>query len=87
MNAMNNEHVILSLGPASDHRSVVMRGPADMAELLPYFLGFYPDDSLSSLCVHSEAQVATDGRTPKGRGLALVKDLVMSESQPALLPA
>ncbi|MEV7774083.1 DUF4192 family protein [Kitasatospora sp. NPDC086791] len=46
MNAMNNENVILSLGPASEHRPVVMRGPADMAELLPYFLGFYPDDSI-----------------------------------------
>ncbi|MFD8787422.1 DUF4192 domain-containing protein [Kitasatospora sp. NPDC059599] len=46
MNAMNNENVILSLGPASDHRPVVMRGPADMAELLPYFLGFHPDDSI-----------------------------------------
>ncbi|MFJ2868157.1 DUF4192 domain-containing protein [Kitasatospora sp. NPDC087314] len=46
MNAMNNEHVILSLGPASGHRPVTMRGPADMAELLPYLLGFYPDDSI-----------------------------------------
>ncbi|MFJ8627279.1 DUF4192 domain-containing protein [Kitasatospora sp. NPDC093550] len=46
MNAMNNEHVILSLGPASEHRPVVLRGPADMAELLPYLLGFYPDDSI-----------------------------------------
>ncbi|MEU4583152.1 DUF4192 domain-containing protein [Kitasatospora aureofaciens] len=46
MNAMNNEHVSLSLGPASGQRPVVMRGPADMAELLPYFLGFYPDDSI-----------------------------------------
>ncbi|MGA5821411.1 DUF4192 family protein [Kitasatospora sp. NPDC094028] len=46
MNAMNNEHVILSLGPASGHRPVIMRGPADMAELLPYLLGFYPDDSI-----------------------------------------
>ncbi|MFD0405986.1 DUF4192 family protein [Kitasatospora sp. NPDC127116] len=52
MNAMNNEHVILSLGPASDHRSVVMRGPADMAELLPYFLGFYPDDSIVAVGLH-----------------------------------
>ncbi|MFJ9696426.1 DUF4192 domain-containing protein [Kitasatospora sp. NPDC101183] len=46
MNAMNNEPVILSLGPASGHRPVVMRGPADMAELLPYLLGFHPDDSI-----------------------------------------
>ncbi|WP_316527303.1 DUF4192 domain-containing protein [Kitasatospora brasiliensis] len=52
MNAMNNEHVILSLGPASDHRPVVMRGPADMAELLPYFLGFYPDDSIVAVGLH-----------------------------------
>ncbi|MFE7594591.1 DUF4192 domain-containing protein, partial [Kitasatospora sp. NPDC057512] len=52
MNAMNNEHVILSLGPASDHRQVVMRGPADMAELLPYFLGFYPDDSIVAVGLH-----------------------------------
>ncbi|MFJ9776467.1 DUF4192 domain-containing protein [Kitasatospora sp. NPDC101157] len=46
MNAMNNEHVTLSLGPASGQRPIVVRGPADMAELLPYFLGFYPDDSI-----------------------------------------
>ncbi|MFI6157444.1 DUF4192 domain-containing protein [Kitasatospora sp. NPDC051170] len=46
MNAMNNEPVTLSLGPASGHRPVVMRGPADMAELLPYLLGFHPDDSI-----------------------------------------
>ncbi|MFF4384019.1 DUF4192 domain-containing protein [Kitasatospora sp. NPDC001547] len=52
MNAMNNEHVILSLGPASELRPVVMRGPADMAELLPYFLGFYPDDSIVAVGLH-----------------------------------
>ncbi|MET8626521.1 DUF4192 domain-containing protein [Kitasatospora sp. NPDC004669] len=46
MNATNNEHVTLSLGPAFEQRPVVMRGPADMAELLPYLLGFYPDDSI-----------------------------------------
>ncbi|MFJ7249857.1 DUF4192 family protein [Kitasatospora sp. NPDC098652] len=46
MNEMNNEHVTLSLGPASEQRPVLMRGPADMAELLPYLLGFYPDDSI-----------------------------------------
>ncbi|MFD7585505.1 DUF4192 family protein [Kitasatospora sp. NPDC059811] len=43
---MNNERVTLSLGPSSGHRPVTMRGPADMAELLPYLLGFYPDDSI-----------------------------------------
>ncbi|MFI9330854.1 DUF4192 domain-containing protein [Kitasatospora sp. NPDC052868] len=43
---MNNEHIELSLGPASGHRPVTMRGPSDMAELLPYLLGFFPDDSI-----------------------------------------
>ncbi|MFJ2781108.1 DUF4192 family protein [Kitasatospora sp. NPDC087315] len=43
---MNNERIALSLGPASGHRPVTMRGPADMAELLPYLLGFFPDDSI-----------------------------------------
>ncbi|MEV7927631.1 DUF4192 domain-containing protein [Kitasatospora sp. NPDC088779] len=43
---MNNERVTLTLGPSSGHRPVTMRGPADMAELLPYLLGFYPDDSI-----------------------------------------
>ncbi|MFF2044639.1 DUF4192 domain-containing protein [Kitasatospora sp. NPDC058170] len=43
---MNNEHIELSLGPASGHLPVTMRGPSDMAELLPYLLGFFPDDSI-----------------------------------------
>ncbi|MFE2724317.1 DUF4192 domain-containing protein [Kitasatospora sp. NPDC059327] len=43
---MNNEHVALPFGPASGGRPVSMRGPADMAELLPYLLGFFPDDSI-----------------------------------------
>ncbi|MBV6701487.1 DUF4192 domain-containing protein [Kitasatospora aureofaciens] len=50
--AMNNERVILSLGPASGHRPVTMRGPADMAELLPYLLGFFPDDSIVAVGLH-----------------------------------
>ncbi|MFJ9951989.1 DUF4192 domain-containing protein [Kitasatospora sp. NPDC091207] len=43
---MNNEHIALPFGPASGGRPVSMRGPADMAELLPYLLGFFPDDSI-----------------------------------------
>ncbi|MQS14278.1 DUF4192 domain-containing protein [Streptomyces kaniharaensis] len=50
--AMNNEPVILSLGPASGHRPVIMRGPADMAELLPYLMGFFPDDSIVAVGLH-----------------------------------
>ncbi|MEU1508599.1 DUF4192 family protein [Kitasatospora sp. NPDC005748] len=43
---MNNERVALPFHPASGGRPVTMRGPADMAELLPYLLGFFPDDSI-----------------------------------------
>ncbi|MFF1904123.1 DUF4192 domain-containing protein [Kitasatospora sp. NPDC058218] len=43
---MNNERIAPPFGPASAGRPVTMRGPADMAELLPYLLGFFPDDSI-----------------------------------------
>ncbi|MEV0532178.1 DUF4192 family protein [Kitasatospora sp. NPDC050463] len=43
---MNNERIAPPFGPASTGRPVTMRGPADMAELLPYLLGFFPDDSI-----------------------------------------
>jgi len=46
-----NDH---SLTPASpfEHPVVRMRTPADMVDALPYLLGFFPSDSLSSRCVH-----------------------------------
>ncbi|MGV9267154.1 DUF4192 family protein [Kitasatospora sp. NPDC003701] len=43
---MNNERIARPFGPAPGGRPVTMRGPADMAELLPYLLGFFPDDSI-----------------------------------------
>ncbi|WP_406203937.1 DUF4192 domain-containing protein [Kitasatospora sp. NBC_01560] len=43
---MNNERIALPSGGPSGPRPVTMRGPADMAELLPYLLGFFPDDSI-----------------------------------------
>ncbi|MEU6233223.1 DUF4192 domain-containing protein [Kitasatospora sp. NPDC047058] len=43
---MNNERIALPFGRPSGPRPVTMRGPADMAELLPYLLGFFPDDSI-----------------------------------------
>ncbi|MEU8513031.1 DUF4192 domain-containing protein [Kitasatospora sp. NPDC048722] len=49
---VNGDNVTLSLGPASGHRPVTMRGPADMAELLPYLLGFFPDDSIVAVGLH-----------------------------------
>ncbi|MFB6893703.1 DUF4192 domain-containing protein, partial [Kitasatospora sp. NPDC056327] len=43
---MTNEHVLLPFGDGPGGRPITMRGPADMAEVLPYLLGFYPDDSI-----------------------------------------
>ncbi|MFB8241917.1 DUF4192 domain-containing protein [Kitasatospora purpeofusca] len=43
---MNNEHIALPFGDGPGGRSLTMRGPADMAEALPYLLGFFPDDSI-----------------------------------------
>ena len=43
---MNDERSTRSSNPLPGHLPVRMRGPADMAELLPYLLGFFPDDSI-----------------------------------------
>lgn len=43
---MNDEHIEMSLTNVPGQAAVRMRGPADMAELLPYLMGFYPDDSI-----------------------------------------
>ncbi|MCX5210509.1 DUF4192 family protein [Kitasatospora sp. NBC_00240] len=43
---MNEEHGTPHPDPIPGHLPVRMRGPADMAELLPYLLGFFPDDSI-----------------------------------------
>ncbi|KDN82803.1 hypothetical protein KCH_54070 [Kitasatospora cheerisanensis KCTC 2395] len=43
------------------HLPVRLRGPADMAEMLPYLLGFFPDDSLSSQCVQDERAAGWQG--------------------------
>ncbi|MFD7411279.1 DUF4192 domain-containing protein [Kitasatospora purpeofusca] len=43
---MSNEHIALPFGDGPGGRSLTMRGPADMAEALPYLLGFFPDDSI-----------------------------------------
>ncbi|MEU2365924.1 DUF4192 family protein [Streptomyces noursei] len=33
---------------------VVLRGPAELADALPYLLGFYPDDSIVMVALHGE---------------------------------
>ncbi|MFE7558565.1 DUF4192 domain-containing protein [Kitasatospora sp. NPDC057500] len=43
---MTDERISLPFGDGPDGRPITMRGPADMAEVLPYLLGFYPDDSI-----------------------------------------
>ncbi|MFF2354269.1 DUF4192 domain-containing protein, partial [Kitasatospora sp. NPDC058115] len=43
---MTDEPIALSFGDGPDGRPITMRGPADMAEVLPYLLGFFPDDSI-----------------------------------------
>ncbi|MGW4898372.1 DUF4192 family protein [Kitasatospora sp. NPDC004240] len=43
---MRNEHDTRPVRPVPGTQSVTMRGPADMAELLPYLMGFFPDDSV-----------------------------------------
>ncbi|WP_327066986.1 DUF4192 domain-containing protein [Kitasatospora sp. NBC_01302] len=49
-NASQNE-----LSGLSGHQLVRMRGPADMAAMLPYLLGFYPDDSIVAVGLHGPA--------------------------------
>ncbi|MGA5703501.1 DUF4192 domain-containing protein [Peterkaempfera bronchialis] len=43
---MNDDRGAQPPSPPADQPLVKMRGPADMAEMLPYLLGFHPDDSI-----------------------------------------
>ncbi|MFB7475720.1 DUF4192 domain-containing protein [Kitasatospora sp. NPDC056184] len=43
---MTDTRIALPFGDGPDGRPITMRGPADMAEVLPYLLGFFPDDSI-----------------------------------------
>ncbi|MGW4645262.1 DUF4192 domain-containing protein [Kitasatospora sp. NPDC004289] len=52
---MNEEHVIQSSAPLSGQFPLRMRGPADMAEMLPYLLGFFPDDSIVAVGLQGPA--------------------------------
>ncbi|WP_051969914.1 DUF4192 domain-containing protein [Kitasatospora azatica] len=40
------------IGRPSEYQLLRMRGPADMAAMLPYLLGFYPDDSIVAVGLH-----------------------------------
>ncbi|GAA2147655.1 hypothetical protein GCM10009760_38760 [Kitasatospora kazusensis] len=42
-------------GPLPGRPAVRMRGPADMAEMLPFLLGFFPDDSIVAVGLHGSA--------------------------------
>ncbi|PJN21532.1 DUF4192 domain-containing protein [Kitasatospora sp. CB02891] len=41
--------------PLPGHLPVRLRGPADMAEMLPYLLGFFPDDSIVAVGLQGPA--------------------------------
>ncbi len=41
--------------PRPGHLPVRLRGPADMAEMLPYLLGFFPDDSIVAVGLQGTA--------------------------------
>ncbi|BAJ31174.1 MULTISPECIES: DUF4192 domain-containing protein [Kitasatospora] len=41
--------------PRPGHLPVRLRGPADMAEMLPYLLGFFPDDSIVAVGLQGAA--------------------------------
>ncbi|MER6365967.1 DUF4192 domain-containing protein, partial [Kitasatospora sp. NPDC001527] len=43
---MTDTRITLPFGDGPGGRPITMRGPADMAEALPYLLGFFPDDSI-----------------------------------------
>lgn len=42
-----------STSPSADAQ-VTLRSPAELADALPYFLGFYPDDSVVMVALHGE---------------------------------
>ncbi|WP_028419078.1 MULTISPECIES: DUF4192 domain-containing protein [unclassified Streptomyces] len=47
-----NEHQE-STGPA-DSRQITLRGPAELADALPYLMGFHPDDSVVMVALHGD---------------------------------
>ncbi|WP_280716133.1 DUF4192 domain-containing protein [Kitasatospora sp. MAP5-34] len=51
----NEDCGALAPGAPADQLPVRMRGPADMAEMLPYLLGFFPDDSIVAVGLHGPA--------------------------------
>jgi hypothetical protein len=52
---MTHDDSTTPLGRRPGHQLLRMRGPADMAAMLPYLLGFYPDDSIVAIALHGPA--------------------------------
>ncbi|MFG3407911.1 DUF4192 domain-containing protein [Streptomyces sp. NPDC048142] len=46
---MNKHHE--STGPAGEQQ-IILRGPAELADALPYLMGFYPNDSVVMVALH-----------------------------------
>lgn len=47
---MNKHHE--PTGPADEQQQITLRGPAELADALPYMLGFHPTDSIVLVALH-----------------------------------
>lgn len=50
---------------------VTLRSPAELADALPYLLGYRPEDSLSSQCVHPKPRRGPYGKRVERSEVAL----------------
>ncbi|WP_335933418.1 DUF4192 domain-containing protein [Streptomyces sp. PTD5-9] len=47
---MNQHHE--STGPVDEQQQITLRGPAELADALPYLMGFHPNDSVVMVALH-----------------------------------
>ena len=53
-------------GP-SDVQQITLRGPAELADALPYLMGFHPNDSVVMVALHG-GRGRFGGRDPRAAG-------------------
>ncbi|WP_078887882.1 DUF4192 domain-containing protein [Streptomyces sp. NRRL S-118] len=49
---MNRHHD--STGPVGDQQQITLRGPAELADALPYMMGYHPTDSIVLVALHGD---------------------------------
>ncbi|ORT53780.1 DUF4192 domain-containing protein [Streptomyces sp. CB03238] len=49
---MNKHHD--TTGPTDDQQQITLRGPAELADALPYMMGYHPTDSIVMVALHGE---------------------------------